>query len=316
MIQIQGLDRVDLTHKLDDVRQRIAAIEDKFGIGGDFQTALNRELNKGIIAQSQQVQATQATQPTKSTQEILAEARKLLDGSQPVNEADAINSAKVAAALNAANRSASANQNTNVAQPSTSATNNSTSSTRIFPGAEALPGKIMQNNSNPAAGNQSAAISSQNSTQNNTALDEDLFESDDEVSTSDVATSGVSTPEVVSQKVTATATRHGVDPKLAQAIAIAESGLNQDDISEAGAIGVMQLMPATAVSLGVDPYDEDENIEGGVRFLSQMLERFNGNIPLAVAAYNAGPGAVEQYGGIPPYGETQAYVQRVMSLYN
>ena len=316
MIQIQGLDRVDLTHKLDDVRQRIMAIEDKFGIGGDFQTALNRELNKGIIAQSQQVQSTQATQPTKSTQEILAEARKLLDGSQPVNEADAINSAKVAAALNAANRNANANQNTNVAQPSTSAANNSNSSTRIFPGAEALPGKIMQNNSNPAAGNQSAAISSQNSTQNNTALDEDLFESDDEVSTSDVATSGVSTPEVVSQKVTATATRHGVDPKLAQAIAIAESGLNQDDISEAGAIGVMQLMPATAVSLGVDPYDEDENIEGGVRFLSQMLERFNGNIPLAVAAYNAGPGAVEQYGGIPPYGETQAYVQRVMSLYN
>ena len=316
MIQIQGLDRVDLTHKLDDVRQRIAAIEDKFGIGGDFQTALNRELNKGIIAQSQQVQATQATQPTRSTQEILAEARKLLDGSQPVNEADAINSAKVAAALNAANRSANANQNANVVQPSTSATNNSNSSTRIFPGAEALPGKIMQNNSNPAAGNQSAAISSQNSTQNNTALDEDLFESDDEVSTSDVATSGVSTPEVVSQKVTATAIRHGVDPKLAQAIAIAESGLNQDDISEAGAIGVMQLMPATAVSLGVDPYDEDENIEGGVRFLSQMLERFNGNIPLAVAAYNAGPGAVEKFGGIPPYGETQAYVQRVMSLYN
>ena len=301
MIQIQGLDRVDLTHKLDDVRQRIAAIESKFGIGGDFQTALNRELNKGIIAQSQQAQATQATQPTKSTQEILAEARKLLDGSQPVNEADAINSAKVKAALNAAN------QNANVTQPSTSATNNS--STRTLPGAEALPGKIMQNNvQNPAAGNSSAAISSQTAPKSQD-LDETLYEADEEVSSS------FSTPEIVSQKVQATAAKFGVDPRLANAIAIAESGLDQSDISDAGAIGVMQLMPATAVGLGVDPYDEDENIEGGVRFLNQMLERFNGDVELAVAAYNAGPNAVEKYGGIPPYGETQAYVQRVMSLY-
>ncbi len=302
MIELQGLEKVDLTHKLDDVRQRIMAIEDKFGIGGDFQTALNRELNKGIIAQIQQIQSTQ---PTKSTQEILAEARKLLDGTQPVNEADAINSAKVADALN------SANKNSAAGQPSSSSQNNSSangSSRRIFPGAEALPGKIMQNNiQNPVAGNQNAAISAQN----NSTLDESLFESDDEVSAS-----GISSPEVVSQKVASAATRYGVDPNLAKAIAIAESGLNQNDISDAGAIGVMQLMPSTAVTLGVDPYDEDENIEGGVKFLKQMLERFNGNIQLAVAAYNAGPSAVERYGGVPPYGETQAYVQRVMSLYN
>ena len=305
MIQIQGLDRVDLTHKLDDVRQRIMAIENKFGIGGDFQTALNRELNKGIVAQSQQVQSTQPTQSTKSTQEIVAEAKKLLDGTKPVNEADAVNSAKVAEILN------SINKNSKATAPQTQTENNS--STRNFPGAEALPGKIMQNNSNPAAGNSNAAISSQTAPKS-TALDEDVFESDNEVTVTE-STSNYSTPEVVSQKVNTTATKHGVDPKLAQAIAIAESGLDQSDISDAGAIGVMQLMPATAVELGVDPYDEDENIDGGVRFLGQMLERFGGNVELAVAAYNAGPNAVEKFGGVPPYGETQAYVQRVMSLY-
>lgn len=300
MIQIQGLDRVDLTHKLDDVRQRIAAIEDKFGIGGDFQTALNRELNKGIIAQSQQVQATQKTDSTQ----------KLLDGTKPVNEADAINSAKVSEALNAINKNT--NSTPQATAPKNSSENNS--ATRIFPGEEALPGKIMQNTQNPAAGNSNAAISSQTAPKNS-ALDENLFEADDEEISTETVSNAISSPEVVSQKVTSTATKHGVDPKLAEAIAIAESGLDQSDISDAGAIGVMQLMPATAVELGVDPYDEDENIEGGVKFLSQMLEKFGGNVELAIAAYNAGPGAVEKFGGVPPYGETQAYVQRVMSLY-
>ena len=301
MIQIQGLDRVDLTHKLDDVRQRIMAIEDKFGIGGDFQTALNRELNKGILAQSQQIQSAQAIQPTKSTQEILAEAQKILDGSKPINENAAINSAKVAAAINSANNSNSIQKN-----------NSAQSSQKIFPGAEALPCKIMQNNfSNPAAGNPNAAISSQTAPKNSVTsnLDENLFTSDD-------SENNFSTPEVVSEKVQSTAAKYGVNEKLARAIAIAESNLNQNDISDAGAIGVMQLMPETAVSLGIDPYDEDENIEGGVKYLSQMLEKFGGNVELAVAAYNAGPGAVEKFGGVPPYGETQAYVNKVMRLLN
>ncbi len=91
--------------------------------------------------------------------------------------------------------------------------------------------------------------------------------------------------------------------------------MNQDEISEVGAIGVMQLMPETAAGLGVNPYDEQENIEGGTIYLKQMLDKFDGNISHAVAAYNAGPGAVQKYGGVPPYGETQAYVGRVLGIY-
>ena len=279
MIQIQGIDRVDLTHKIDDVRQRIAAIESRFGLGGDFQTALNRELNRGIAAEVQRAAAVHQ----------VAETPSLLNGTQPVNEADAINSAKVAEALR--------NSNLKNNSANTNSANNST--TRNFPGASALPGKIMQNgNVNP-----NAAISSQTA-KDVSGVDEKLFESDE-----------VSSPDVVSEKVMATATKYGVNPKLANAVAIAESNLNQNDISDAGAIGVMQLMPDTARSLGVNPYDEDENIDGGVRFLKNMLDRFDGNVPLAVAAYNAGPGAVQKYGGIPPYGETKAYVGRVMDLY-
>ncbi|MBQ3337334.1 MAG: lytic transglycosylase domain-containing protein [Selenomonadaceae bacterium] len=111
------------------------------------------------------------------------------------------------------------------------------------------------------------------------------------------------------------AEEYGVDPQLVKAIAIAESDMNQDEISPVGAIGVMQLMPETAAGLGVDPYDETENIAGGTRYLKQMLETFDGNIPLAVAAYNAGPNAVKRYGGIPPYSETKNYVGRVMDMY-
>ena len=110
------------------------------------------------------------------------------------------------------------------------------------------------------------------------------------------------------------AQRNGVDPNLVRAVALTESGMNQDEISPVGAIGVMQLMPETAAALGVDPYDEAQNIEGGVRFLRQMLDQFGGNVPHALAAYNAGPGAVQRYGGIPPYSETQNYVGRILDI--
>ena len=110
------------------------------------------------------------------------------------------------------------------------------------------------------------------------------------------------------------ARRNGVSPDLVRAVAIAESDMNQNEISDAGAIGVMQLMPETAAALGVNPYDERQNIEGGAIYLRQMLDKFDGNVAHALAAYNAGPGAVQKYGGVPPYSETQNYVGRIMDI--
>ncbi len=112
------------------------------------------------------------------------------------------------------------------------------------------------------------------------------------------------------------AKQHGVDPKLAIAVAKNESSFSPNALSSAGAIGVMQLMPDTARGLGVkDPYDPRQNIDGGVRYLKQLLESFGGNVEKTVAAYNAGPQAVNSYGGIPPYAETQNYVRKVMADY-
>jgi soluble lytic murein transglycosylase-like protein len=108
-----------------------------------------------------------------------------------------------------------------------------------------------------------------------------------------------------------------VDPELVAAVARTESGLNPGATSPTGAAGLMQLMPATARSLGIaDPYDPAANVRGGAIFLRQLLDRFGGDVPLAVAAYNAGPGAVDRYGGIPPYAETRRYVTRVLDLYH
>lgn len=110
------------------------------------------------------------------------------------------------------------------------------------------------------------------------------------------------------------ASTYGVSVDLLKAVAKAESNFNPSAVSHAGAIGVMQLMPATASSLGVaDPFDARQNIMGGAKYLKSNLEKYGGDVSLALAAYNAGPGSVAKYGGIPPYAETQNYVKKVTS---
>jgi cell wall-associated NlpC family hydrolase len=105
--------------------------------------------------------------------------------------------------------------------------------------------------------------------------------------------------------------RYGVDPALLSAVAKAESGYRPGAVSPAGARGLMQLMPATARSLGVNPDLPNQAVDGAARLLADHLRTFNGRVDLALAAYNAGPGAVRKYGGVPPYDETRTYVQRV-----
>jgi cell wall-associated NlpC family hydrolase len=113
----------------------------------------------------------------------------------------------------------------------------------------------------------------------------------------------------------ATGSRYGVDPALLSAVAKAESGYRAKAVSGAGALGLMQLMPGTARSLGVDPLRPDQAVDGAARLLSGYLTAYSGRVDLALAAYNAGPAAVNRFGGVPPYAETQTYVQRVTSYW-
>jgi soluble lytic murein transglycosylase-like protein len=121
-------------------------------------------------------------------------------------------------------------------------------------------------------------------------------------------------PTAYDAEIAAAAQRHGIDPALLKALIRAESNFNPNAVSPAGAQGLTQLMPATARALGVtNPFDPAQAIDAGARYLRQQLDRFGGDERLALAAYNAGPGAVQRYGGVPPYAETQAYVERVLA---
>jgi soluble lytic murein transglycosylase-like protein len=119
-------------------------------------------------------------------------------------------------------------------------------------------------------------------------------------------------PSQYDAQITAAATKYGIDPALLKGLIRQESNFNASARSGAGAQGLTQLMPSTASSLGVDPSDPAQAIDGGAKYLKQQLDRFGGDPSKALAAYNAGPGAVAKYGGVPPYAETQNYVKNVL----
>ena len=117
----------------------------------------------------------------------------------------------------------------------------------------------------------------------------------------------------VDQLIKKASDRYGVDEKLVRSVVKAESNFDAGVVSHAGAQGLMQLMPATAKGLGVtDPFDPEQNLMGGTKYLRQMLDRYDGNTELALAAYNAGPGNVDKYEGVPPFRETQNYITKIL----
>jgi soluble lytic murein transglycosylase-like protein len=130
-------------------------------------------------------------------------------------------------------------------------------------------------------------------------------------------TSTAPPPEAMDKVIEAAATRHGVDPNLVRAIVRVESNFNPRAVSRKGAMGLMQLMPATARSLNVNnAFDPNQNVDAGVRHLKSLLDDYNGDVPLTLAAYNAGSGAVRRNNGIPPFRETQDYVKKITTLYS
>jgi soluble lytic murein transglycosylase-like protein len=124
-------------------------------------------------------------------------------------------------------------------------------------------------------------------------------------------------PQDLNQVINTISDRHHIDPDFISSVIHAESGFNPRAVSPKGARGLMQLMPGTASKLGVsNAFDPSANVEGGTRYLTELLQRYNFDVIKALAAYNAGPLRVQQYGGVPPYQETRAYVARIVRDYN
>lgn len=280
---IQSVGRTDMTRRIDQIKKRIAAIEKQIGvtqIGADFQTTLEREIQR---------QADFTVQPTQG----VAETQKLPGTTQPVNDNDIVNSAKVAESLRQAEK---------IETPQPAPVEKKPAG--VQPPETLSPEKQTKPQQTPPQIERVEYPDTELTipTPDEKILRDDYLGDDAEL---------VPVEDLIMQ----TAVEHGVDPQLVRAIAVAESDMNQNEISPVGAIGVMQLMPETAQALGVNPYDVNENVLGGTIYLKQMLDTFDGNVPLAVAAYNAGPNAVKRYGGIPPYAETQNYVGRVMDMF-
>jgi soluble lytic murein transglycosylase-like protein len=126
----------------------------------------------------------------------------------------------------------------------------------------------------------------------------------------------VAVPAFLRERIDDHARAQDLDPKLVEALIRVESAFNSGAVSNKGAMGLMQLMPGTALELGVEnAFDVEENLRGGTVYLRSLLDRFNGDLTLALAGYNAGPAAVEKYRGVPPYRETTEYVRRVLAAY-
>jgi soluble lytic murein transglycosylase-like protein len=153
-----------------------------------------------------------------------------------------------------------------------------------------------------------------------TSFDQQLSQATDaqatSASTSSTAVDSVGSGSVpYEQLIDAAAKKYGIDPAVLKGLVKQESGFNPNAGSPAGAQGLTQLMPGTAAALGVtDVHDPAQSIDGGARYLKQQLDRFGGDYSKALAAYNAGPGAVQRYGGVPPYAETQNYVKSILGF--
>ena len=272
---IQPVERVDMTQRVDQVRRRIAEIEEKIGINGaDFQSKLEQEIARQA-----------AMNPVKPTQNI-SEVQNLPGVNQPVNGNEIANSAKVEQALRESEIKETQPPDKKDIKPT------EPPKTHV-PGEQDSPEKINPQPHDPKKIERADFPDTELEipSRDDKIFEDNYFGKDAEV---------IPTEDLIMQ----TAYEYGVDPRLVKAIAIAESDMNQDEIS-----------PVGAESLGVNPYDETENIVGGTKYIRKMLDTFDGNVPLAVAAYNAGPAAVQRYGGIPPYSETKNYVGRVMDLF-
>lgn len=180
----------------------------------------------------------------------------------------------------------------------------------IYSDITAIQNRIAEISGAPPAG---ALVAQPQSGAFNAVLAQALMPELAPASTADAAAPAPVPPEQIDQLVQQNADIWQVDPALIKSVIANESSFNANATSPVGAQGLMQLMPETAATLGVrNPYDPAQNVAGGTRYLKGLLDRFNGDTRLAVAAYNAGPEAVEKYGDVPPYAETQNYVQNVL----